>query len=95
MAPTTGVAGTFVDSDSDGLGDAYDNATSDGLTPVDTDSDGLADYVDTDADADGIPDQQKAIAPSGPVADSGAGTGDLQDGGWSDNDGITDSTECR
>ena len=78
-AGTTGVAGTFVDSDSDGLGDAYDNATSDGLTPVDTDSDGLADYVDTDADADGIPDSvESGLKPSG------AGTG------GPDSDGLID-----
>ena len=46
-----------VDSDGDGLDDAYETG---GLTPVDTDGDGTADYLDTDSDNDGISDTDEA-----------------------------------
>ena len=46
-----------VDSDGDGLDDAYGPG---GLTPVDTDGDGIADYIDTDSDNDGIDDVNEA-----------------------------------
>ncbi|MCP4996618.1 MAG: DUF642 domain-containing protein, partial [Gammaproteobacteria bacterium] len=56
-----------VDDDNDGIDNTYDvdhtlgvDANSDGIddniTPRDTDNDGLADYLDIDADDDGIPD---------------------------------------
>ncbi|UWQ12767.1 Hint domain-containing protein (plasmid) [Aliiroseovarius crassostreae] len=58
MQTTDGyVAPSGVDSDGDGLDDAYEAA---GLTPVDTDGDGTADYLDTDSDNDGILDVDEA-----------------------------------
>lgn len=53
------VAPTGIDSDGDGLDNAYETG---GLTPadVDTDSDGTADYLDTDSDNDGISDTDEA-----------------------------------
>lgn len=54
------VAPTGVDSDGDGLDDAYEGAGDEGLTPVDSDGTGGADYIDTDADGDGISDADEA-----------------------------------
>ena len=51
------VAPTGVDSDGDGLDNAYETG---GLTPVDTDNDGTADFLDTDSDNDGTSDTDEA-----------------------------------
>lgn len=51
------VAPTGIDSNGDGLDEAYET---DGLTPVDTDADGTADFLDTDSDNDGISDTDEA-----------------------------------
>ena len=51
------VAPTGVDSDGDGLDNAYETG---GLTPVDTDNDGTADFIDRDSDNDGIGDVVEA-----------------------------------
>ena len=51
------VAPTGIDSDGDGLDDAYETG---GLAPVDTDGDGIADILDTDSDGDGISDTDEA-----------------------------------
>ena len=60
-----------VDSDADGIDDAYDvditsgtdannDGVDDGRMPQDTDGDGAVDYLDPDADNDGIPDTTEA-----------------------------------
>jgi outer membrane protein OmpA-like peptidoglycan-associated protein len=67
-----------IDSDFDGIDDAYDvdvsggiDADNDGIddayAETDIDNDGLPDYLDTDTDGDGIPDniEQMLAAPSG------------------------------
>ena len=86
------IAPTGVDTDGDGLDDAYEGTG--GLTPVDTDSDGTADYIDTDSDNDGIADvveaghgiTQAAIDASGDA--DGDGIADVVDDvvGWDVND---------
>ncbi|MDE9450754.1 Hint domain-containing protein [Aliiroseovarius sp. Z3] len=83
-AQTSGgyVAPTGVDSDGDGLDDAYETG---GLTPVDTDGDGTADFIDTDSDNDGIDD----------VAEAGHGVdqGTIDASGDADGDGIADAVD--
>ncbi|MEM7752684.1 MAG: Hint domain-containing protein [Pseudomonadota bacterium] len=49
-----------VDTDGDGLDDAYEGSGNVGLTPVDTDSDGTLDVLDLDSDNDGINDVDEA-----------------------------------
>ncbi|MES2810972.1 MAG: T9SS type B sorting domain-containing protein [Bacteroidota bacterium] len=49
-------------SNIDTNGDGLDNAFDPGFTPVDTDSDGVSDYLDLDADNDGILDSVETIA---------------------------------
>ncbi|WP_158839305.1 T9SS type A sorting domain-containing protein [Polaribacter sp. L3A8] len=53
-----------------------------GLTPTSTDGDSIPDYLDLDADNDGIPDNIEAQTTIGYVAPSGADT---------DNDGLDDA----
>ncbi|MBU2998090.1 gliding motility-associated C-terminal domain-containing protein [Cellulophaga baltica] len=66
----------ILDTDSDGILDAWEDLNLDGdndpaTDPTDTDGDGIADYLDVDSDDDGIPDNVEAqytddyIAPSG------------------------------
>ena len=45
-----------LDANDNGLDDAYEGEGVLGVIPVDTDLDGLPDYVDEDADGDGVPD---------------------------------------
>jgi outer membrane protein OmpA-like peptidoglycan-associated protein len=98
------------DSDNDGLDDTYDvdftggvDANGDGVddqfVEVDTDGDGVPDYLDTDADNDGISDsdEQVLVALSGNDSDND-GIDDAVDvdttGGTDANaDGIDDSTQ--
>ena len=49
-----------VDTDGDGLDDAYEGTGNVGLSPVDTDGDGTPDYLDLDSDNDGINDVDEA-----------------------------------
>lgn len=51
---------TYLDSDGDGIDNAYDNFVGfggDGIHPVDTDADGTPDYLDLDTDNDGLLDR--------------------------------------
>ncbi|WP_435414535.1 T9SS type A sorting domain-containing protein [Polaribacter aestuariivivens] len=83
------------DSDNDGLDDRYDNANNTGISPVATSN--APDYINTDADADGIPDIQEngmANAISGTDTD-GDGLDDAFEGanlndGFDVNDEIND-----
>ena len=57
----SGIGAGITDSNGDGLDDSYDPGAPGptgglGLTPIDSDNDGQADFVDTDADGDGIDD---------------------------------------
>ena len=73
-----GLVDNFTDTDNDGLHDPYD-ADNGGTTvvPTDTDTDGVADYLDLDADNDGIYD----------VVEGGDGASDTN------NDGVVDSND--
>ena len=73
-----GLVDSFTDTDNDGLHDSYD-ADNGGTTvvPRDTDTDGVADYLDLDADNDGIYD----------VVEGGDGASDTN------NDGVVDSND--
>jgi len=76
------IAPTGVDSDGDGLDDAYEGAGDAGLTPVDTDGDGIADVLDGDSDNDGILDVDEA--------GHGFSQADIDASGDADGDGIAD-----
>ena len=88
------------DIDNDGLDDAYDNNTgstdptlSAGITAVNTDGTGNPDFLDIDADDDGIPDNIEGqitasyVPPSGTDAD-GDGLDDAYDNNNSSHDPI-------
>lgn len=92
-----------MDSDNDGIDDTFDvdvtggtDANDDGIDDavaaaglVDSDNDGIADAIDTDSDADGLPD---ALEGGGDT--DGDGIANALDGD-SDNDGIPDSVEVQ
>ncbi len=92
-----------VDTDGDGLDDAYEFGGDVGLTPVDTDGDGTLDYLDLDSDNDGINDVDEAghgvsqAAIDASVDTDGDGIPDVIDetSGWVAYDGtnfnLTDS----
>lgn len=89
MQSTAGyIAPTGIDTDDDGVDDAYDAtpttgaAGSIGLIPVDTDNDGIADYLDTDSDNDGILDVDEA--------GHGFTQAEIDASGDADGDGIAD-----
>ncbi len=77
------IAPTGVDSDGDGLDDAYESTG--GLTPVDTDSDGTADVIDLDSDNDGVNDVEEA--------GHGIDQATIDASGDSDFDGIMDAVD--
>ncbi|MCO5724914.1 hypothetical protein NG653_08605, partial [Robiginitalea sp. 2V75] len=62
QAPGVYIAPSGVDSDGNGLDDAYEESPGScgGLIPVDTDQDGVPDYLDIDSDNDGILDNREA-----------------------------------
>ena len=59
------VSPTGIDTDGDGLDDAYDDTVgfdnSNGIDPEDTDNDSEADYLDLDSDNDGVADTTEAF----------------------------------
>ncbi|MES2627710.1 MAG: gliding motility-associated C-terminal domain-containing protein [Bacteroidota bacterium] len=90
-----------LDSDDDGICDLWEGhrTINDRGRPVDTDGDGLADYMDTDADNDGIPDGVEASVlgnPGGcfePSDSDGDGIYDFREED-SDDDGLLDKYEA-
>ncbi|MDC3134262.1 hypothetical protein OA958_05505, partial [Bacteroidota bacterium] len=89
-----GLVDNFTDTDNDGLHDPYD-ADNGGTTvvPSDTDSDGVADYLDLDADNDGIYDVVEGG--DGASDTNGDGVVDNNDTGYADanSNGMADNTE--
>ncbi len=84
-----------LDSDQDGLPDAYEAGDADLATPpVDTDVDGRPDYIDEDSDDDGIGDTDELDASFAPVDTDGDGTPDHLDVD-SDGDSIADRHETN
>jgi gliding motility-associated-like protein len=82
------VSPTGLDTDGDGLDDAYDNVNSTGINAVDTDNDGEADYVDEDSDGDGIEDSTEAWD-----TDHDGSADTLPSGNDANNNGIDDAFE--
>ena len=90
---------SLVDTNANGVDDAYENGTIIGLIPVDTDGDGLPDYVDEDSDDDNIPDNIEGndfnqdgvadVSPAGTDTD-GDGLDDGYEGGRLDDSDIND-----
>ncbi|MEO0830380.1 MAG: Hint domain-containing protein, partial [Pseudomonadota bacterium] len=86
-----------VDTDGDGLDDAYEGTGNVGLSPVDTDGDGTPDYLDSDSDNDGISDTDEAghgvsqAAIDASADTDGDGIPDVIDevSGWDPFDGTT------
>lgn len=69
--------GIDLDSDDDGIVDAFEDLDPDGdgdpaTNPTDTDGDGIADYLDIDSDNDGIPDNVEAQPTAGYVPPANA-----------------------
>ena len=89
-----GLVDNFTDTDNDGLHDPYD-ADNGGTTvvPTDTDTDGVADYLDLDADNDGIYDVVEGG--DGASDTNGDGVVDNNDTGFADanSNGMADNTE--
>jgi hypothetical protein len=81
------IAPSGVDSDGNGLDDAYESVpgAGEGLQPVDTDGDGTTDHLDRDSDDDGRSD----------VAENGRGVTQAQidASGDADGDGLADIVE--
>jgi gliding motility-associated-like protein len=89
--PTQGyVLPLFIDSDSNGLDDAYENGpgTGEGISPMNTDGDGDPDYLDLDSDNDNVPDAIEGHDFNHDGAADIAMSGDDQD-----NDGLDDAFE--
>ena len=83
------------DADSDGIGDTCDNAPNmANPDQKDTDGDGIGDVIDTDDDADGVPDTEDAfpLDASENTDTDGDGTGDNADLD-DDNDGAPDASD--
>lgn len=69
-------AGADLDSDNDGIADAFEDLDLDGdndpsTNPADSDGDGIPDYLDIDSDNDGIPDNVEAQATAAYIAPTG------------------------
>jgi gliding motility-associated-like protein len=75
-----------LDSDDDGIVDAFEDLNLDGdndpfTDPTDTDGDGIPDYLDIDSDDDGIPDNVEAQTTADYISPTGV---DLNDNGLDD-----------
>lgn len=77
--PATGQVNGFADSNGNGFNDAQEGSL---VTPTDTDSDGYADFIDLDADNDGIVDNYESQTRATYVTISGNDT---------DDDGLDDA----
>ena len=84
-----GAAGSFVDTNANGVHDAVDAALGNpALVPQDKDGDGKPNYLDLDSDADGIPDTfEAAFYIVDGENDGRIGTGAIVD---ADRDGLSD-----
>ncbi|MFH6604819.1 gliding motility-associated C-terminal domain-containing protein [Maribacter algicola] len=65
------IAPSGVDANGNGLDDAYEFPSGNGLTPIDSDGGGIPDYLDIDSDIDGIRDNIEGQTFIGYVAPSG------------------------
>jgi hypothetical protein len=82
-----------LDSDNDGLTDAQEKGV--GTTAVDTDGDGTPNYIDLDADGDGITDNLDncpLVANANQLDNDKDGLGDVCDDD-DDNDGVFDAND--
>ena len=86
IAPS-GIGSGITDSNGNGLDDAYESAPGVGLTPVNSDTDSLENFVDIDADNDGIPDNVELQRTNLYIAPSGIATSitDVNSNGVDDN----------
>ncbi len=82
------IAPSLVDTNGNGLDDAYENDGNVGLIPMDSDNDGIPDYVDTDSDDDNVPD-----AIEGHDLDQDGVADVTLVGSDKDNDGLDDGYE--
>ena len=81
---------TLADADSDGLMNSVDNGVTSNLPNPDTDNDGRNDFLDIDADNDGIVDNRESQPSTGYIAPSGNDTdGDGLDDAYDPNNGGT------
>ncbi len=87
-----------IDSDNDGLDDAFDATPttgptgSNGTTPINSDTDSVADVLDIDADDDGIPDNVEAQATLGYITPSGSVGTNGVDSAYENNDTFSATT---
>lgn len=82
------VAPSGLDTNGNGVDDAYENNGNIGVIPEDTDGDGIPDYVDDDSDNDSIPDNIEAYD------NDQDGIADVTfTGSDKDNDGLDDGYE--
>ena len=86
IAPS-GVGSGITDSNGNGLDDVYESTPGVGLTPVNSDTDSLENFVDIDADNDGIPDNVELQRTKLYIAPSGIATSitDVNSNGVDDN----------
>ena len=86
----TYVPPTGMDSDGDGVDDAWDMTPGHGgdfVGTEDTDGDGTADFLDTDSDGDGVSDTDESGLPLTGTDADGDGIDDGVNAGYSDPDG--------
>lgn len=82
-----------IDSDGDGVDDAYDNIPgmlAVGLNPINSDNTDVPDYIDTDSDNDGRADIVEAHDTNGNNIQDGTEISFVASGDDSDNDGMDD-----
>ena len=85
-----------VDSDGDGIDDAFDATTGHGgnFTPTE-DTDGDADFLDTDSDNDGLDDSVESGLTLTGSDNDGDGIDDGVNASYSDPDGIVNNSPLR